>query len=181
MKGITNIRVGNLRTNGREDYALGSAEWEQGGCRFHVGFDLKTKKIERGIGTNQRGGTIYKNPLHGVMRRDPGYFDTRKLDATAPKNVAILAYVFAEIARDCLIDIAIAKAEEKEAERLKVSAEAARIERMKEAGPQMFERLENAARVLASAHLKLQGATAVLISDEIRKIDELLDPLKGGA
>lgn len=58
--------------------------------------------------------------------------------------------------------------------------EAAANARLFVTAPRLVERLEHSARVLASAHLKLQGATAVLISDEIRAIDELLDSLKGG-
>jgi hypothetical protein len=51
--------------------------WEHGGFRFHVWEDDPT--------------IILKNPPNGTIHRGPGYFRTRKLDACAKANAAMLA------------------------------------------------------------------------------------------
>lgn len=117
MKTITNIHVDSLSHDGKRAAAC----WEQDGCRFHFWIEIEAGTVKR----DAEVGPIYKNPLLGIERGQPGHFDSRKIDPSAPKNVAILAHVFEAIDSERLVAKAIAadkQARRDEAERRRQAA-----------------------------------------------------------
>lgn len=141
--GITKIEVGNVNLHGDKV----SVSWETPEARFHVWAHPKSGQIQNGLGivkgrpgdretVGERGPVLYKNPL--VAYKEPGYFDTRSLDATKPANAKTIEYVLGVVRERGLIDKALAAHAEKERQAQAEQAEAARLERIKEAGPQLF-------------------------------------------
>lgn len=124
MKGITDISV--TFSGPDPEVARVSADWKDSEGRYHVWFDPNSRTLHTSVGFGKfhKEGTIYKNPL--VEPGQPGYFDTRKLDAASPKNQRILEFVFETINREGLIAKARVAAEQREKERL----EAVRVERV---------------------------------------------------
>jgi hypothetical protein len=85
---ITNIHVANFTNDG----ARASINWNEGEFRFHAWINTETLEIEVGGAGISRKPTIYKNPVNS-----DGKHRTIYLDATAKKNVAILAHVIHNI------------------------------------------------------------------------------------
>jgi hypothetical protein len=145
MKNPTNIQADNYSPHGDRV----SVGWVIDGLRYHVWMNVKTKQIDSD--RHFDGGTIYKNPPLDVERNTPGHFNTRYL--AAKKNAATLAYVLAVVERDGLIQQAIDEYNAEEAKKLAEYAAAAKIERIKEAGPELLEALRKIAGLMESGML----------------------------
>jgi hypothetical protein len=61
-----------------------AVEWRGPDARYHFWLDASTMQPEE---------TIYKNPIPLVKRGQPGFFDTRKLDAMAARWRPIVAAI----------------------------------------------------------------------------------------
>ena len=122
-----NVRVENIGG------PKASACFEMDGARFHIWF----KPI-----TLEREDILYKNPPQGTGSRDPGYFPTRRLDATTRANKTLVDGVFKEIEERGLIQKA-QDAHAAEQAKIKEANEAAYRRRLKkEAGPELYEALK---------------------------------------
>lgn len=147
MKNVVNIEAVLHSAYITERWA---ASWDVvGEGRYHVWFDAKTRQIEtdwRGPGRGKLP-ILYKNPPAGVKPGHPGYFPTRKLDASSPGNEATIKLVFEVIDRDGLIEKARIAYREREEKRHKEQREAAREYREREAGPKMAAILRRLAKV----------------------------------
>ncbi len=129
----TDIKVGSYS----EFTDKATACWQLAGAKFHVWFNVKTMAFE---------DVIYKNSL--AEYGEDGYFETRKLDRSIPKNAAIVARVFAEIAGRGLVAERIAAHKEQLRIRAERNAEFARQEQIKEAGLELFRELTHLVRLL---------------------------------
>src|SRR5262247_847488 len=89
LREIENIHVGSLDSSGKA-----AASWTTPKARYHIWFN---------VNTNTREGWIYKNPRRHITQGTPGFYYPRQLDATMPKNVQILSFVFGLIAQSGLI------------------------------------------------------------------------------
>lgn len=78
-------------------YAIG---WTIDGARFHV---WGTAPNVLGIRFGEIEETICKNPPLGIAYREPGYFETRRLDRTSKAQAAIFAEVLEIVTRDDLV------------------------------------------------------------------------------
>jgi hypothetical protein len=125
--------LSNLRGDSVSRYAPRcSISGEDGAFRYHVWINTETLEIEKG--TSNSFPTLYKNSLLGYTR-----LRTRHLDATAKSNAAIVRQLLD--AAPVLILEAKAAADAEEAARVKVAEEAARAERIRNAGPALLEAL----------------------------------------
>ena len=136
----TGIHVSNYEPYNKR----AAAGWNLDGARYHFWFKVDTKKVEDEI--------IYKNPFLDVQRHAPGHFETRKLDALAAKNAQIVKHVFEAIEDGSMIAVAISDYEFKERQRAEEEKAHRREQRIKEAGPRLFEELER----LADSHARLE-------------------------
>jgi hypothetical protein len=110
-----------------------AACFEMDGARFHVWFNTDILEREH---------ILYKNPPQGTGSRDPGYFATRRLDATNRANKVLVDGVFQEIKERGLIEAA-KEAQAAEQAKIKEANEAAYRRRLKkEAGPELYEALK---------------------------------------
>lgn len=134
MKTPTNVHVDGLSAF----HNRAAASWNLDGARYHVWFDLETKQVEAGY-------VLYKNPPLDVSSRDPGFFNTRKLDADSPSNAKVIERVFAEIEERGLIAAAIEENKREEYRRGKEMEALALEQRIKESGPELLAALERVA------------------------------------
>lgn len=137
------MNIKNIHVDSYDEYGQKAAAcWEADGACYHFWFKVESKVIDRSPFSGL--GTIYKNPLKpGLKDSDPGYFPTRHLNASAAKNVGIVAHVFEVIEREGLIAKAIEAYKARESKKRAEAAEWRRIERIKEAGPKLYEALLN--------------------------------------
>lgn len=110
-----------------------AAGFSLNGARYHLWFNLATLKTEDDV--------LYKNPPIGIKSHDPGYFYTRRLDATNRVNASLVAKLFVEIKERKLVEAAIQAALDKEAEYQREMAEKEREWAKKEAGPDLYAAL----------------------------------------
>lgn len=138
MKNISDIKVGNVSSFNTRAVI----EWKTPDARFHVWFDTVTLALEsNSMPLHLRGKPIlFKNSL-AENRTQPGYFESRRLDGSIPKNAGVIAYVFSVVKRDGLIAKAQIEEEAKEAARLAKIAEENRQHRIKEAGARLLGHL----------------------------------------
>lgn len=131
---ITDIHVSH---HGDSNFAAG---WNADGARFHTWFNPCTMARAGGYGHTKNGqSVIYKNPPLGVKTKDPEHFETRQLDPEKPRNVEILAHVFAEIDRLGLVAAAYQAEREKRAAADRENEERYRQARIRCAGPAMLQ------------------------------------------
>jgi hypothetical protein len=78
-----------------------SASFTTDDARYHVWIDARTMTLEAPI--------LYKNPPHGVGYKMPGHFDTRRLNATTPKNAKLIAELLKAVSECKLVEAAIAQ------------------------------------------------------------------------
>lgn len=136
MKTPTNVHVDNYTSFNKR----ASVGWNFDGARYHVWIDVETLAID-GKFSSAGPGTLYKNPPLEVERGEPGHYDARLLDATATKNAALIARVFEIVKRDGLVAKAIAKQNAADQRKRDGYAAAAKVARIKEAGPELLEAL----------------------------------------
>lgn len=86
---LENVHVSDVSRPDGRDYAIG---WEIAGDRFHVW--VKRGEIEE---------VIYKNPPLAIKYREPGHYETRRLDRTSKASGAMFAEVLAIVDRDDLV------------------------------------------------------------------------------
>ena len=89
------------------DLTCMSAAFTLEGARYHVWFDPRTMQLTAPI--------LYKNPPDGTKYRSEGHFDTRKLNATTSKNVALVAKLLATVVQRKLVEAAIEKIQTEDA------------------------------------------------------------------
>lgn len=155
----------NIHVDGYSDFSdNAAAAWDLDGARYHVWFNLKTKEIASAHG--RANPTLYKNPPQGVESKDPGYFRTVYLDATAQVHAPIVKHVFEAIEDGALIAVAIAAEKEKERQRQAENNARIRQEKIEEAGPRLLEALRDlkawADRMEGRDHPARVGAAALL-------------------
>lgn len=122
-------------------------------------------------------GVVYKNPPRAVKYKEPGYFDTRRLDAWASGNHAMITDAVSIAQRNDLMNKAIAaKRAELEAERAKTREEW-RIRQIKEAGPLLLEALKKIDAALAAGESDPEGMAELLteVSEIARSAINKLD------
>jgi len=149
MSHITNIHVDNVS----RDFKRAAAGWQDGEARYHFWFNIETRQIEGCSFLGEGFPVIFKNSLE-MDHRMPGYFNTRKLDATVARNVAIVAEVWTEIERDNLIAKALAERKIEDAALIQKAKESQRQARIADAAPKMHA-------ILVAMHEFLRNGTPV--------------------
>ena len=136
----TKMNITGIHVDGLNDQRTrAAAGWQDGEARYHFWFDLKTRTIE-GLHFTDGKPTIYKNSLV-TESREPGYFNTRYIDATKKKNVAIIAAVWDEINAKELIGKAIIEQDAVDLKRKQeIDAHALQC-RKQDAGERLFDAL----------------------------------------
>lgn len=119
-----------------------SVGWTKGAARYHVWLSCNpSKRVEAGGCTHHTPISPYRvklddpsrwpdrhkhqlfvNPLDGVERRDPGYFDTKRLNAEAKVNKPMVEEALARAEREGLFKAALLKLDDD-----KVAADDARL------------------------------------------------------
>jgi hypothetical protein len=161
------MNIKNVTVDGLNDQRTrAAAGWQDGEARYHFWFDLKTRSLE-GLHFTDGKPTIYKNSLV-TESREPGYFNTRYIDATKKKNVAIIAAVWDEINAKELVGKAIIAQDAADLARKRESDAVALEHRKHEAGPRMHA-------LLSAMHEFLKNGTPIhpgaLLTDSDKSID----------
>lgn len=99
----------------RNGGSMVNVSWEAGDARFHVWLDVdangpvrpfRVRRDNPSSMTGRFGCILYKNSIAGM--REPGFFPTRKLDATSRTHEATVATALAEAERLGLYEQGIA-------------------------------------------------------------------------
>jgi hypothetical protein len=122
------------------------------GARYHIWLDGETLAIKSN--NINKPPTLYKNAL--VKRNEPGFFECRRLDATNATNKPLVDAML-DVFHGGLKEQAELHAHQIEQNRLAVAADEARISRIKEAGPQLFEALREICEFWAYGLAKPDG------------------------
>lgn len=113
----------NIHANAHDHNIAGfwhqmSIGWDMDGARFHVWLrDVRSKKNARKYDANgarligtyeadelQMDDVIFKNPPTHIERRQPGHFDTRRLDASKKVNQALITAVLQHVREHRLVE-----------------------------------------------------------------------------
>ena len=118
----------NVAVSLNDSFAEICLSWEMNGFRYHI--------------WSHDPAVLYKNPPLGVEYKKPGYFPTRKLDATVRANAQMinLARIYAReqrVADKTKAEMLAKKAEDDEARRIHYDARCKR-----EAAEEMYEALK---------------------------------------
>jgi hypothetical protein len=153
---LEDIHVGVETSGTSMGWTFGKAQGAP--ARYHVWINRQT------LALISEDGPLYKNPLLGLKRGEPGHFDTRKLDATKPSNVKMIETARAYVIEHKLLDKALA--EKAEQERIKDVENTARAKRMS---------IRKAGLKTHAALIKLKG---VIPEDVIQLYPEISDAIK---
>jgi hypothetical protein len=108
--------------------------WDAKGARYHVWLNRET----RGLQDN----TLFKNPPLGVEHRGPGYFPTRRLDASKQSGTEMIALAWEAATTLDLFALAEKTCKIEQEQELARASENARVQRIRQAGPLLLVALQ---------------------------------------
>lgn len=149
MSKITNVELVNY--SGFTGHA--AVAWVAGEAHFHVWIKISKNKNYNII----QNSIIFKNPLLEIDRHSTGYFDTRKLDGTIPKNAAIIQEALDVVVANSLIDKAIEAELESGKKRQAANEAAMHLETVQKAGPELLAACELALALIKDTWIEDHG------------------------
>ncbi len=112
--------------------------WRTSEARYHVWVKLDT--LEPTGDYVGRRGICYKNSLVGI--REPGYFETRKLSLDSKPNAEAFKRAQQIARNNKLVEVLLAHEAAEHERKVEAERDAARLHRIKEAGPDLLAALQ---------------------------------------
>lgn len=140
--------------------------YDRNGHRYHIWLQTEADKpvTPYAIRPEPKGKPIlYVNPPGDIGRYDPGYFQSRRLDATAKANAALVAEALRRAEAEGLYEQAVAANEAEERERL-ARERAERLDRARSALRERRERHQASPATVALIDALLAAADDALLA-----------------